>query len=126
MKAVLISTQQNKKPEIIEFKDDLQLYYKLIQCDTIDIVMRKINGTYYNIICDDEGLLKENPIVSAVNNKFQPMLVGNLIIAGNTDDDGNLLGITEEQAKEIINTQIITTITFNNGLQVNKVLICEY
>ena len=33
----------------------LEDYYKLIDCETIDIVNRDINGNRYDIICDDEG-----------------------------------------------------------------------
>lgn len=60
---------------------DLDDYYREIGCDTIDIVVRRIGGELYDIICDDEGLLKEDPKVSAISADCRPMLVGNLIFA---------------------------------------------
>jgi len=45
----------------------LDAYYELLRCDCIDIVSRVIGGEVYDIICDDEALLKENPVPSAVD-----------------------------------------------------------
>ena len=62
----------------------LQDYYRLIGCDCIDITNREIRGKRFDIICDDNGLLKAEPQVSAVNGRGEAMLVGNLIICGET------------------------------------------
>lgn len=78
-----------------DISDDLETFYKIIDCDAIDIVTRYVNGVQFDIICDDEGLLKEKPIVTAVNISFQPMLVGTLIFAHN-DGNGNLTDITDD------------------------------
>lgn len=78
-----------------DIKDDLETFYKIIDCDTIDIVTRYVNDVQFDIICDDEGLLKEDPIVTAVNMKLEPMLVGTLILAHH-DGNGNLTDITDE------------------------------
>ena len=47
----------------------LQDYYRLIGCDCIEIANREIRGKRFDIICDDEGLLKAEPQVSAVNGR---------------------------------------------------------
>ena len=39
----------------------LQDYYRLIGCDCIDIANREIRGKRFDIICDDNGLLKAEP-----------------------------------------------------------------
>lgn len=80
---------------------------------------RRINGKYFNIICDDEGLLTENPKIAAIDKNRDPMLVGNLIIAGDVDDDGGLLGLNEEDVK-LINANITTirTMRYPKGYKV--------
>ena len=53
MKMLLIDVK-NREVRMLE-ASTLKEYYKLIGCDIIDIVQRKIAGKYYEIICDDEG-----------------------------------------------------------------------
>lgn len=94
-----------KKQEVRKVEaDSLKEYYKLLNCRCIDIVERKIhNGEeskYYYIICDDEGLLKNN-IVSAIDlNNMQIALVGNLLIC-NMDEDGNEVSLSDEDIEFI-------------------------
>ena len=87
---------KNNRIEPIEVKGELDEYYNLIDCDCIDIVTRKVGDTYFDIICDDEGLLKDNPRVTAVDTEGNPMLVGNLIFS-HTDEDGETVGVTDEE-----------------------------
>ncbi len=93
MRGLLLNVMESKV-EIVQ-ANSLKDYYRLIDCSTIDIVKRKIAGKYYEIICDDEGLLKENPKISAIDDMGQPMLVGNLIIAGEANEDGNLTDLLD-------------------------------
>lgn len=69
-------------------------YYDLLKCDTIDIVSRSIGGQYYDIVCDDEGLLNDSPIVSAIGIDGTPMLVGNLFIVkfDGVDNERSIFG----------------------------------
>lgn len=99
MRGLLLDVMQNKV-EVVEV-NGLDDYYRLIGCSLIDITQRKIAGKYYEIICDDEGLLKENPKISAINDMGQPMLVGNLIIAEEVDEDGNLTDLLDADIKHI-------------------------
>lgn len=39
-------------------ENSLDGYYKALDCDIIDITMRTVGNKRYDIICDDEGLLK--------------------------------------------------------------------
>ena len=82
--------------------DGLEDYYKLIDCRCIDIVSRRIGDKVYDIICDDEGLYSENPRVSAVDSALEPMLVGNLLIAGLADEEGHLTSLARADIKHII------------------------
>lgn len=79
---------------------DLQSYYKLLQCDLIDITPRKIKNKPYLFVCDDEGLLKAKPLISAVDSFGHPMFVGSLFIVNDKDDD-DLQDLTEKDIEYI-------------------------
>ena len=84
--------------EFKEIENSLEEFYKLIDCDYIDITEKKINGVNYDIIVDDEGLLKENFIFSGWYDfqNLKPCLAGNLIIC-HYDLEGNQTSITKEE-----------------------------
>ncbi len=88
---------QIKTITIKEFED----YYKYLNCDCFDIVTRRIGkqNLYFDIFCDDEGLLKLH-IPTAFNTKNQTMLVGNLIFS-KTDNEGETISLTPEEIKYI-------------------------
>lgn len=65
-------------PRTIE--KSLEGYYALLRCDTIDIVSRQIGGERFDIICDDEGLLKDPVFISARGNGDCIMLVGPIFV----------------------------------------------
>ena len=99
MRGLLLNVVEDRV-EIVE-TNGLDDYYRLMGCSVIDITQRKIAGKYYDIICDDEGLLKENSKISAITHMGQPMLVGNLIIAGEADADGNLTDLLDTDIAHI-------------------------
>lgn len=80
--------------------NELDDYYKYLRCDCFDIARRKLDNKYFDIFVDDEGLLKDDPIVSAITIKREPMLVGNLIFA-NHDGQGNTVSLSDEDIKLI-------------------------
>ena len=84
-----------------EIIDELETYRDLIGCDWIDIARRNIGDKEYDIVVDDEGLLKENPIVSAFSGTKDPMLVGTMVICGTADSEGVLTGLSEEDLENI-------------------------
>ena len=72
----------------VEITDELEDLYRLLGVDCIDIVTRKIGNRTYDIVCDDEALLKDNPVPSMYNRvhnsyEFRAMLFGNLFICKN-------------------------------------------
>ena len=77
MKALLIDVQRN----VVEYVEPRGLidFYRLINCDLIDITCREINGKRYDIICDDYGLVRDKVKFSAVTAYGSPVLAGNLI-----------------------------------------------
>lgn len=96
-----------------EIEDKLDDYYREIGCDYIDIVSYPINGRDYEIIVDDEGLLKTDPIVRAVGKDGKPLLVGTLIIA-RYDKKGRLKGLKPEDVLPLTNS-------IQYSIQYNKV-----
>lgn len=90
---------ENKVEEVQA--NGLKDYYKLIGCTTIDIVNRGIKGKRFDIIADDEGTFVENPKISAIDDMGQPMLVGNIIIAGEADEAGEMTDLTDTDIKHI-------------------------
>lgn len=101
IRGVLVTTKGDIEVAEVE-QNKLQSYYDLLECDVIDCTVRRIGSREYDIICDDEGLMKENPTVTAVTHGFlpKPALVGNLFIC-NHDEEGNWTGLTDEEVKEI-------------------------
>lgn len=108
MKYLLIDVINNKV-EMVE-ADGLDDFYKLLNCRCIDIIQRKIGDNECSLIIDDEGLLKTDPVVSAIDVTGSPCLVGNILIASGRTVDGELTELTDEEAEDIMfNVAEITT-----------------
>lgn len=104
MRVIILSFNDDEtelEVKIDTIKDDLNVFYKIIKCNYIDIVKRKIGKKYYNIICDDEGLLFHKAITLYEKNDIEA-LVGNLIITGKETDDGELTGLTDDEVDDLI------------------------
>ena len=126
MQVIYLNVNANKAPEKLNIKDDLQSYYNLLECNTIDIIRRKIGKRYFHIICDDEGLLVENPKISAISNLGEVRLVGNLIIcAEDVTENGDLIGLTDDQA-EYVKQHIIFLYTRQHPKGYHILTQCEY
>ena len=100
MKVIYLNVSKTHA-EMLDISDELEELQRLVG-GYIEIVQRRIGGSKkrYCIVCDDEGLLKDDPKVSAVFSLFRPMLVGNLIICGPANGD-ELTGLSEEDLKHI-------------------------
>ena len=82
-----IASDEEARPVTVEHS--LQSFYKLLNCDMIEITPRRIgrDNRLYDIICDEEGLLKGAPTVSAYATDDEPVLVGSLLIVNMGEDD---------------------------------------
>ena len=109
MKMLLLDVK-NRDVKMVE-ANDLEDYYRLIGCRTIDIVSRTIGDVRVEIVCDDEGALVNKPKVSAIDIDGTPMLFGNLLVAsGRVTEDGELTELTRAEIDEIMdNVATITT-----------------
>lgn len=88
-------------------KDDLQEFYKLLDCDLIDITTRPIGGRSFDIICDDEGLLKPSPIVSALFPDGSPALVGRLFVVRGDNYSGELVSLFPDDVDRILSNCVL-------------------
>ena len=90
----------------VTITNELESYYKLLDCDIIDCAVRRIGTKLFDIICDDEGLLKSDPKVTAIAGSGVA-LVGNLFIC-NHDDKGNWTSLSDTDIAMIhANTSLI-------------------
>lgn len=58
----------------------LDSYYATLGCTCIDIVTRRVRGESFDLICDDEALLREDPVPSALDACGRPLLCGPLFV----------------------------------------------
>lgn len=90
MRAYFINSKTDEHGPI-EVEPSLKEYYRLIGCDCITIATREVNGHPFDIVLDDEGLLKPNRTsafsVEADVFGTQEELVGNLLIFGSGEED---------------------------------------
>lgn len=122
IKVVFLDVETGKAPQVLEIEDKLDSYLETLRIDTIDIVKRNIAGNPYQIVCDDEGLLKEDPTLSAVDLNNVGALVGNIIITGLTDYEGNLTSLNEKDVDRIMQ-RFKYTLNLNKGW--NMVLVID-
>ena len=80
VKGILIDIK-NGCVKDVEIDDlDIDKFHEIIDCNCIDVTNRTIEGKLFTFVCDDEGLLRSNPIPSAVDTDRKPMLVGNIFV----------------------------------------------
>lgn len=94
----LLIDVKSKTVSVETIEDHLHAYYELLNTDLIDIQARVIGHRkkkQYAIVCDDEGLLKHEPQISAIDNVGRVMFVGNLFIVKN-GQDGELDSLEKE------------------------------
>lgn len=99
VKGILINAKEGKV-EVKEIEDKLEEYYDILKCDCIDIIHGSICEKWFTIVCDDEGLFKQN-FLSAANKRYTNMLVGNLFIC-NDGDDSYLHSLSDEDIDVIL------------------------
>lgn len=113
---------ENSNPYVVEIDGSLDSYYQILKCDMFDIATRRIGENYYDIYCDDEGLFKCNPIVSAMSPNNHPMLVGNLFIT-KTDDEGETISLTDQEIEEVKRN---LTPLFDEHGNYHPCIVCDY
>lgn len=108
IKVVWVQAKDDCPFAYVEIENTLEALQKFTNASAIDIVERDFDGERLCVVCDDEGLLKLNPQPSAIwwpSGKVA--FVGNLIITGRADAEGELTSLTLEQVKKIFSTRRI-------------------
>ena len=121
-KGFLIRTDGRCEECTINKETELADLYAALECDMIDITCRKIGGKFYDVVCDDEGLLKDAPVLTAVTKTGEPMLCGNLLIANHEGPE--LTSLTDEDIKRI-KRQIVYP-AWPTATVAPRLLLCEY
>ena len=108
IRAIYLRAGVDIPPEIIGIEDrnNLDELYRLINCDTIDVTYRQFDEKIFAVVCDDNGKLKSNSITSAItmrtNQPIRTDLVGNLIVTGYPNDEGDFTSLSDEDIKIIL------------------------
>ena len=100
---ILINPQEGIAAPVT-MEDSLNAYYTALDCSCIDIVDRTIGRSKkrFSIVCDDEGLLKDDPYISAISAKFEPMLVGSLFVVSCDYESGELESLSEQELEYVL------------------------
>lgn len=79
-------------------------YYHFLKCNSVDVRLRQIGagGDYFSIICDDDGQLSDCPKISAVDCFLEVAFVGNLLISGKADGNGNLVPLSNADVSYLL------------------------
>ena len=115
MRAFLIDSKTDEC-KTVDIEPSLDEYYRLIRCECIDITLRRICGRHYNIVVDDEGLLKPNRASAlCVTEGIDEVLAGSLLIFGvNLEEcDEDFQTLTDEDILGILSC--IKQFEFNDG-----------
>ena len=91
----------NQEVKVVDVANDIHEWYKMLNCQMVEMPERQIGGKYFTIICDEEGLLKSDPTIAAVNDRCEVMLVGNILIFNMDYEEGDIEDLTEDDIKHI-------------------------
>lgn len=120
IKGVLIDTV-NGTVEVREIRKDLESYYGMLDCRCIDIARRTISGKPFEIICDDEGALVDNPLPSAISPYGSVMLYGNLFVV-RFDGKEDVESLTDTEIAHVMQNLIQFCTLVNKERKVYTVL----
>ena len=103
MKVLYLNVNEGKYPEVLDIEDELDTYYKLIGCDCIDITVRFFKRRPYTVICDDMGFYRNNLKVAIWDEAKRDIpIVGNVVICGKSDIEGNLTSLSDEDIDTLL------------------------
>lgn len=103
--------------------NELDDFYRELDASPLDVAVRKVGYKAYDIYVDDEGLFRENPVLSAVSCSGEPMFVGNLIFANN-DKHGNTVSLTDADIANIMSN--VAKIYTKEKPAGYRAVVCEY
>ena len=78
----------------IDDTDKLNEYYRYLNCRCIDMATIDVDGHTYDVVCDDEALLRQ-PLIPSLYVSEEQVLFGNLAFV-RTNEDGESVGLDRE------------------------------
>ncbi len=85
----------------IDDTDKLNEYYRYLNCRCIDMATIDVDGHAYDVVCDDEALLRQ-PLIPSLYISEEQVLFGNLAFVRN-DEDGESVGLDREDMIRLLN-----------------------
>lgn len=90
----------SNEASVIEIKDELKEFYRILNCDYIDIIHRNVKGRDFTVVCDDMGLLRSPVRISAIDINGQPALAGSLFFV-HDGPEGEFASLEEGDAEHL-------------------------
>lgn len=106
MKCIFINVLENRYPEVVDILPENHIFSDMLRCDWLDFCYREIDGKKYTFIVDDVGLYRENPKPAVIDENLEVHLVGNVLIFGFPDNEGELTELTTDDIKAIMRRTI--------------------
>ena len=78
----------------IDAADKLSGYYRYLDCRCIDMATIDVDGYHYDVICDDEALLR-SPLIPSLYISEEQVFFGNLACV-KIDENGEPVGLDRE------------------------------
>lgn len=94
--------RKNGSYGMVEMDKTLSSYYKHCDCTCIDVVFANIGPKNYDLVVDDEGLLKNDVKFTAYTTHSKVKLAGNILVFGN-DGRGGFKSITKNDIRNLLN-----------------------
>ena len=102
MKVIFLDVYNKKAPQVMDIDGELDTIKKLIDCERIDSIIYKVGNTPFRVIVDDDGYFRKNYIISAYSPRYLYPLVGNLVIFGKENYEGDLTSLSDKLAERIL------------------------
>lgn len=120
---IKIDTKGNVTQLNFDLKNVLAQAYREIECNIIDIVTIHIDGIAVDVIVDDEGLMKDNPVNTVIIGEDRELFGNVLLVPSDINDEGDYhRGFTKIE-RVVIQNNIKEFIDFRNGLIRNILVV---
>lgn len=85
----------------IDDTDKLNEYYRYLDCRCIDMATIDVDGHAYDVICDDEALLRQ-PLIPSLYISEEQVFFGSLAFV-KVDEEGGTVGLDREDLIRLLN-----------------------
>lgn len=118
---VLATPYASPKRHVLKL-NSYQDFYPMLDCECFEIVRRKFGKNYYDVYCDDEGLLldKDPAIYTFHQDAICEIIVGNCFICKH-DEEGETISLAEDEVNEVLNNAREVIV----DAKMQGVLVCE-